>query len=731
MIVRCPECSTGFKLPADRVGPKGAKVRCTKCDHVFRVRVVDGEPEIFYKPGEEPAKSGPAFSDFGNRTAFGGPNSFAEEDSDVRESGSHTAIGRPGDLNNLRTTPRKPLAGISPDDAAEESTDHTQRAGPMAAAGIVSKQRAGIVNKRSIPKDDDDGDDTSFAGPGVAFSEPEDDSTSIGKPIDDGYTPKATSFGMPAVSSGDDDPFGDEISDPEDAATDFGFPARDLPKNDAAFGDSLHNDVVDDDEDDDLRGTAFGRPAFQEAEDLGQPDDEPQFGSNPKGTLFGLPAVGGDDDEPSKIEEKPTVEVDEADLDLFADEFGVSDVEETAAPDPFDDPFAGAFEDQIDSGNAGIEVAPDLKADDFGFDDATQRSEPPGFDDDFADAFGADDDAAEQDDADFFGGGGGGSDFGDPSDLVDPSFGQDAPSFDPNFEEGDQDDDFGAGTNDEFDFNTGQTDSVDLVMDTEPPPAAARSLGKSKGKKGKKDKAQADAPKAAVPVRAATAPEGAGAIQKVMNLLLIAVLVACGFVGFIAWKTGGVVDFGRFDHMLAIVFDGKDFEPRPEWGLEKRVADEIIPLQTSQILAYPTEAADGQPLVVSGKVENKGTSTFAGVKINVALVGPEGAILTEKTVPAGTQLEPRKLKKLKVVKAHDAVIRQMSTMEPNSELPFVAVFEELPTNSMEELTVLVDVAEKTEVPSKAAGTNAAGGANGGESADGADGDEAGSNEESE
>lgn len=53
MIIRCPECETGFQLPAEQVTPKGVKVRCSKCAHVFRIRSSDGEdPEIFYRDGD-------------------------------------------------------------------------------------------------------------------------------------------------------------------------------------------------------------------------------------------------------------------------------------------------------------------------------------------------------------------------------------------------------------------------------------------------------------------------------------------------------------------------------------------------------------------------------------------------------------------------------------------------------------------------------------------------------
>src|SRR5581483_4099363 len=37
MIVKCEQCQTRFKIPDDKVTEKGVKVRCTKCQHTFRV----------------------------------------------------------------------------------------------------------------------------------------------------------------------------------------------------------------------------------------------------------------------------------------------------------------------------------------------------------------------------------------------------------------------------------------------------------------------------------------------------------------------------------------------------------------------------------------------------------------------------------------------------------------------------------------------------------------------
>jgi predicted Zn finger-like uncharacterized protein len=97
MIVRCPECSTGFKLPKDKISSKGVKLRCSKCSHVFRIRSTDdGETEIFYTdadpgpPDDEDQDDDVVDEDVGSKTQFGMPNVNKDED-EPAEHASATA----------------------------------------------------------------------------------------------------------------------------------------------------------------------------------------------------------------------------------------------------------------------------------------------------------------------------------------------------------------------------------------------------------------------------------------------------------------------------------------------------------------------------------------------------------------------------------------------------------------------------------------------------------------
>jgi len=53
MIVECPKCQAKFRLPDEKIGPQGTKLRCGKCRHVFHV-----------EPPQAPAASGLADFDF-------------------------------------------------------------------------------------------------------------------------------------------------------------------------------------------------------------------------------------------------------------------------------------------------------------------------------------------------------------------------------------------------------------------------------------------------------------------------------------------------------------------------------------------------------------------------------------------------------------------------------------------------------------------------------------------
>ena len=52
MIANCPECQTRYRVADDRIGPKGARIRCQKCQTVFSIDPPDLAQEVEAQPIE-------------------------------------------------------------------------------------------------------------------------------------------------------------------------------------------------------------------------------------------------------------------------------------------------------------------------------------------------------------------------------------------------------------------------------------------------------------------------------------------------------------------------------------------------------------------------------------------------------------------------------------------------------------------------------------------------------
>ncbi|HXZ85817.1 MAG TPA: zinc-ribbon domain-containing protein [Myxococcota bacterium] len=55
MIAACPQCQTRYRLAREKIGPQGARIRCSQCQTIFRVQTPPGAP-----PTPAQAKSSPA-----------------------------------------------------------------------------------------------------------------------------------------------------------------------------------------------------------------------------------------------------------------------------------------------------------------------------------------------------------------------------------------------------------------------------------------------------------------------------------------------------------------------------------------------------------------------------------------------------------------------------------------------------------------------------------------------
>ncbi len=87
MIAACPKCSARYRVDTARVGPEGAKLRCTKCSALFLVRVPAASAEAAPAPAAHPAPTvAPAPAPPAARTAVSadaGPCSVLVADPDA------------------------------------------------------------------------------------------------------------------------------------------------------------------------------------------------------------------------------------------------------------------------------------------------------------------------------------------------------------------------------------------------------------------------------------------------------------------------------------------------------------------------------------------------------------------------------------------------------------------------------------------------------------------------
>lgn len=55
MIAACPRCSARYRVDPERIGPDGARLKCAKCESVFRVRAPEGQEPESAQPAPPPA----------------------------------------------------------------------------------------------------------------------------------------------------------------------------------------------------------------------------------------------------------------------------------------------------------------------------------------------------------------------------------------------------------------------------------------------------------------------------------------------------------------------------------------------------------------------------------------------------------------------------------------------------------------------------------------------------
>ncbi|MCU0669485.1 MAG: zinc-ribbon domain-containing protein [Myxococcota bacterium] len=101
MIAACPKCQTRYRVEPERIGPDGARLRCTQCSSVFRVRKPEAPgvaAPVAPTPRQEPALEAPV-----HRVVTSGAEAHASEiassdfaRSEPKASEAHEAVAGDG-----------------------------------------------------------------------------------------------------------------------------------------------------------------------------------------------------------------------------------------------------------------------------------------------------------------------------------------------------------------------------------------------------------------------------------------------------------------------------------------------------------------------------------------------------------------------------------------------------------------------------------------------------------
>jgi predicted Zn finger-like uncharacterized protein len=184
MVILCPQCSTGFNLPEKHITPRGAKLRCSRCSHVFRVRSGADAPEIFYKPEDEAANAAHAEEQSAQEVkSYAAPaRSFADDDDDdddrVQALGGATRMGV-GAFEQRAAAPK--MGGFGDGLSEVSSPNHKTQFGAPNLAEVSSpnhKTQFGAAGFAAARGDDEPG--TMDLGPHLASAPQLNASTQFG-----------------------------------------------------------------------------------------------------------------------------------------------------------------------------------------------------------------------------------------------------------------------------------------------------------------------------------------------------------------------------------------------------------------------------------------------------------------------------------------------------------------------------------------------------------------------
>ncbi|MGE4291720.1 MAG: DUF3426 domain-containing protein [Desulfovibrio sp.] len=239
MIVACPSCETKYNLPDGKITAKGLKVKCAKCEHVFRVTppppveeaeiLTDDMVQTPAAPKPAPKPTPKAAS----KAAPKSPTPVPVPDSDFDKAFEEAVADGDGDLG-----------GDFGDDLG---------------ADLDADRPAPASNNNDLRLDDEDAGEDLFAG----FADPDDEEVAAADDADEGFS----GFNLDEESGSafggvDEDDFGlaDENLDEDNAGSDLVAEDAEEEEYDEAGSDLFHSLSGDDlDLEPKRKGGGFGK----------------------------------------------------------------------------------------------------------------------------------------------------------------------------------------------------------------------------------------------------------------------------------------------------------------------------------------------------------------------------------------------------------------------------------------------------------------------------------------
>jgi len=635
MIVECVQCQTKFKIADDKITPKGVKVRCSKCKHMFVVKP-DGVEAAPVKPPEKPAEKPKEKAEGIPDDIFSAPTrveskppppppgkSFPLPPPSVPAPKAAPSLADKIDLDSDAPIPAT-KAAMPPPPPTPPSQPPPSPDAPTVK--VKPPSPAGVAKTAAAAGKSDLGD--------ALFSD-----LSLDSPPQPPEKKAAAPQPASAAAPLDDDPFaGIDVSVPPAPA-----PAADKPPPWAAPKppDKPSDKPSAPKAPDPFGGEAVGQPTKDLFEDLGDP-----FAGIPSGGADAKPPDGqellppGGSELPAELAGSPPPAED-----VPADKSPAAAPPTAPAPSPGrpqDDIFAGAGSASAEPG--GTPSPAETSDDPFAGIDTSVPSDAP--------AAGMPDSLVGDD---------------DPFASVETS----GPTGMPEADEG------GMESGLELDSEGHLTGEP---LPEPPPPVKAAPVKEAQPAPPPPRPAAAPPMPMAAPVPGKAPPSGVLWIYKIgFGLLALVVVVLL----FVAYRSGGKPDLTSWSTYVR-AFTGDESA--------EEVAGDLEAVEVKNT-AYRTR--NGHPLlVVWGKVSNKTKDQKAAVVVSGQLLDEEGDELGKFSAPAGVTFTPQEVFEmtdhLAVASAYHSRLEKVLDLKvpPRGDVPFMLVFYDHP-QEMEDMRIRV------------------------------------------